>query len=72
MKVGDLIKVTSCEGGHGCGCFFCYNESTGIGIVLTHLNEEGVKHSDGYWSAIFDVGEWRIYGTEAEVINESR
>lgn len=77
IKPGDLIKATSncCEKKYGvfdCPCFFCVSESSGVGVVIERLNREGVKHSSGYWSVIFDVGLWRVYGFEAEVISESR
>ena len=80
MKAGDLIKVVGGMSPSGetrtcpedCFCFFCAHNSSRIGIVIERLNEEGVKHSSGYWSVMFDVGEWRVYGTEAEVISESR
>ena len=74
MKIGDLVKVSNntCEGGHGCGCWFCYNESSALGIVVEHLNEKGVRHSGGYWAVMFKAGEWRLYGTEIEVISENR
>jgi len=84
MKVGDLVKVAdnACEGGHGCGCWFCYNDSSGIGVVVSRLGgaalalatiapEHAVKHG-GYWSVLFDAGEWRLYGKEFEVIGEGR
>jgi hypothetical protein len=73
VKVGDLVKVadSACEGGHGCGCWFCFHQSSRIGVVLKHLNKKVVKHSKGYWSVMFDVGEWRLYGSEMEIINES-
>ena len=77
IKPGDLIKAVAncCEKEYGvfdCPCFFCAHGSSGIGIVVERLNKEGVKHSSGYWSAIFDVGFWRVYGNEVEVISESR
>ena len=75
MKVGDLIKAVgsdSCSNDPDCFCFFCAHESNRVGIVIERLNEKGVNHSAGYWSIMFDVGEWRLYGAEAEVISESR
>jgi len=33
------------------------------------MDETGINHSAGYWEILFDVGEWRLYGAEAEVIN---
>ena len=74
MKIGDLIRAIDphCHGGPDCFCFFCSHDSNRIGIVLERLNETNVNHSAGYWEILFDVGEWRLYGVEAEVISESR
>jgi hypothetical protein len=74
MKVGDLIKAVDshCDNAPWCSCFFCAHESSRIGIVIERLNEANVNHSAGYWEIMFDVGEWRLYGSEAEVISESR
>jgi hypothetical protein len=75
MKVGDLIRAKGwrrCRQEDDCFCFFCAHESNRIGLVIERLNEEGVNHSAGYWEIMFDVGEWRLYGAEAEVISESR
>ena len=80
MKVGDLVRASdddcnSCtldtDGNllSDCWCFFCAQDSSRIGVVVAQLNEEGVRHSGGYWSIMFDVGEWRLYGTEAEVLS---
>jgi hypothetical protein len=73
VKVGDLVKVTDkgCETHEpqSCICWFCYNESNGYGIILEKLS---VGDGLGYWSIMFDVGEWRLYGSEMKVINESR
>ena len=81
MKVGDLIKVspTACDGttdnGLDCGCWFCYYDSNKMGIILKCLKGASrfttIPPSDGYWSVMFDVGEWRLYGTEMEIISES-
>ena len=74
MKVGDLVKVAgnACEGGHGCGCWFCYNDSNGVGVVVERLNEKGVQHSGGYWAVMFEAGEWRLYGAEIELLSETQ
>ena len=72
MKVGDLIKVTpeTCSSIKiSCFCFFCAHESNRIGLVIERLNEANVNHSAGYWEIMFDVGEWRLYGSEVEVIS---
>ena len=70
MKVGDLVSVLefACEGGHGCGCWFCYHNSSKVGIALEKLSE-GIGNS--YWRILFDAGEWRLYSKELEVINET-
>mgnify|MGYP003628007360 CR=1 FL=1 len=75
MKVGDLIVANGsshCRQEDDCFCFFCTHESSRIGVVIERLNEANVNHSAGYWEIMFDVGEWRLYGSEAEVISESR
>ena len=84
MKVGDLIRVSQSVGMYShcpassdfkkeeCGCWFCCNDSNGIGIVVDRLSEEEVHHSNGYWVVMFDAGEWRLYGREMEVICENR
>lgn len=72
MKVGDLIiarELQGCMKDPDCFCFFCENDSSRVGLVLREIGPR-VKHSEGYWLAMFDVGEWRLYGTEAEVISE--
>ena len=72
MKAGDLIRAVDshCNYDPNCFCFFCAHESSRIGLVIERLNEANVNHSAGYWEVLFDVGEWRLYGSEAEVINE--
>ena len=83
MKIGDLIKVVddTCENGHWCGCWFCSHNSSRIGVIikkhgkstgpLTAVFEEVPTSVGGYWSVLFDAGEWRLYGKEMEVIGES-
>jgi hypothetical protein len=73
MKVGDLVRtdMKSCKNDPDCFCFFCMHKSNGMGLILEQLGL-GVKHSGGYWSVEFDVGAWRLYGNEMEVISESR
>lgn len=70
MKVGDLIYAVDnhCTSDESCWCFFCAHQSSRVGIVVERLNETGVNHSAGYWSVMFDVGDWRLYGCEMEVI----
>ena len=84
MKVGDLVKVddNACEGGHVCGCWFCSNDSSRVGVIVTRLGKtrdplgtiapEAASFHGGYWSVLFDAGEWRLYGKEMEVISEIR
>ena len=82
MKVGDLVKVvdSTCENGHWCGCWFCSNNSSRIGVIvrkhgvnkgpLTAVYEEVPSSTGGYWSVLFNAGEWRLYGKEMKLINE--
>lgn len=86
MKVGDLVHVVdlddTCYSGHWCGCWFCSQNSSRTGVIIKKISPDGdplgtiapgasIKFK-GYWSVLFDVGEWRCYGSELEVINESR
>ena len=92
MKVGDLVKVSKCDNddptyegtlpsNDKCGCWFCSNGSSRIGVIVRKLGSRrdplgtidpsaAVKFG-GYWSVLFDAGEWRLYGKEMEMINES-
>ena len=86
MKVGDLVHAIddnqSCYSGHWCGCWFCSNNSSRIGVVIKKLGPRrdpmgnvappAAKKWGGYWTVMFDAGEWRLYGKEVEVINEGR
>ena len=86
MKVGDLVRAIedtdACWTGKWCGCWFCSNNSTRIGVVIKKLgvrrdpmgniSPPSAKRWGGYWSVLFDVGVWRLYGKELETINESR
>ena len=82
MKVGDLVMAgtDTCESGHQCGCWFCSNGSSRIGmIVRKHKKDSGpltvvARHDPpgGYWSVLFDAGECNLYGLEMKVISESR
>jgi len=73
VKVGDLVKVTNqtCgpAGPQDCGCWFCWNDSSGIGVIVTRLNGEDLQHSGGYWAVLFDAGEWRLYGIEMNILS---
>ena len=81
MKVGDLVRVldldNTCtpnrEGTGYCGCWFCSSKSTRQGIIIKRLSAGvGIGSEKGYWSVVFDAGEWRVYGTEMELVSESR
>ena len=74
MKVGDLVKVVECPPYYSssstneeCECFFCFYESSRIGIV-----KEQDEHRRGcqMWIVQFDCGEWELSNDEAEVISE--
>jgi len=74
MKVGDLVKIPdtrtrACD--EDCGCWFCWNHSSGYGVLIKKLSENDHSGSQ-YWSVAFDCGMWRLYQSEVEVINESR
>lgn len=70
MKSGDMIRATaSCEKDPSCYCFFCARQCSRIGLIIERLSAVDTDHSDGYWSVMFDAGEWRLYGTDMEVIN---
>ena len=68
MKIGDLVKTTEAPCYRDCSCWFCYNKSTRQGIVLEKLSC-GLEGA-GYWAVLFDAGEWRLYGSELEVISD--
>lgn len=82
MKIGDLVMSvdSTCRSGHRCGCWFCSNNSSRIGmIVRKHKKDSGpltviMPHDPpgGYWSVLFDAGEKSLYGQEMKVISESR
>jgi len=64
MKIGDLVKVKKCSSVVRCSCFFCSGNSNCIGVVLApaELN---------MWHVMFDIGEWEVYESEAEIIGKS-
>jgi len=74
MKVGDLVRVSSCpDPGYdnfACECFFCSGKSNRIGVVL------GLEPRNS-WYVMFDCGSWLIHAEEeangkVEVLNKSR
>jgi hypothetical protein len=81
MKVGDLVRSVdnTCEDGHWCGCWFCSNNSSRLGIIIKKLSPRrdplgtiaptAAAKFDGYWSVLFDAGVWRLYGLEMEVVS---
>jgi len=71
MKVGDLIRAINppgCSLYQQCSCWFCYNDSTRMGIILEKLSCGA--NGKGYWEILFDAGRWRLYGSEIKVIPE--
>ena len=81
MKVGDLIKVGGCLTDEPCPCFFCYQQSSRLGIVIKHVRGLNIHGSDEqWWHVQFDCGEWFVscrdialgHKGDIEVINESR
>ena len=63
VGIGDLVSVDRCIGSIAeCGCFFCSGASNCIGFVLgpAELN---------MWHVMFDIGEWKCYDHELELIN---
>jgi hypothetical protein len=60
MKIGDLIKVKSCDSfpeSHPlysiCECFFCSGRSNRVGLITGHAPRNS-------WRVMFDCGDWRI------------
>ena len=87
MKLGDLVKVKECFpelerhwDREPCGCFFCHNESTRIGVVMKRHAHE-VDDDDEvvleYWDVLFDCGMWQVYRSdfscgEVVVVSEAK
>jgi len=75
MKIGDLIKVPPCTNargtapGHPCGCIFCANNSTRIGLVINNDSRTFIK--PGHLEVKFDIGVWSLTPDEVEIISES-
>ena len=86
MKVGDLVHVidddNGCYSGQWCGCSFCNNNSSRIGVIikklgvrrdpLGNIHPPAATKFGGYWTVLFDFGDWRLYGIELEVISKNR
>ena len=78
----DPTCAGTLPGNDECGCWFCSHNSTRMGIIVKKLGPRRdplgtiAPHAapafGGYWSVLFDAGEWRLYGKELEVISESR
>ena len=62
VGIGDLVRVAQCGSQIPCGCFFCSGDSNCIGFVLApaELN---------MWHVMFDIGEWKCYDHELEIIS---
>ena len=75
MKVGDLIKVPPCTNAkgnppyHPCGCIFCDNNSTRVGIVISNTSRAYIN--PGHLEVKFDIGIWSLTPDEVEIISES-
>lgn len=69
MKIGDLVKVANCPpyANGECECFFCFYESSRIGIVK---KQDEYRRGCQMWIVQFDCGEWDLSNDEAEVISE--
>jgi hypothetical protein len=74
VKVGDLVKVRSCQQSGWsdfiCECFFCSGKSNRVGVILGPAPRNS-------WHVMFDCGSWILDDFEearggVEVINKSR
>ena len=65
MKAGDLVRTPKCGDIIDCECFFCYHNSSCVGLVI----KRGGLHR---WVVLFDAGEWELADFEVDVINESK
>jgi len=66
VEIGDLVQVKKCTDiieCRNCGCFFCYYDSSCVGLVMGPA-------TFNRWVVLFDCGEWELADDEAEVINE--
>ena len=88
MKVGDLVEIKTSERLEctkrlehhhpppgKCLCWFCYNNSSGVGTVLeqcppTHIDPDGLYIHSLEWIVLFDAGTYEVYESEVKVINE--
>ena len=83
MKVGDLVRIPTCTNELGelpglpCTCFFCWGESSRIGVVTDVKNSQSSGWRRKY-EAMFDIGPWTFSEREIqdptliEVKSESR
>jgi len=86
MKVGDLVKVRAesrknCLPKYAgtdmeCMCWFCFNNSSGVGMILDHgacsIDKDGLRQDTLEWIILFDAGVFAAYDREIKVISESR
>ena len=63
MKIGDLVKMPDCPPPKlgKCPCFFCFHESSRIGVVTGHF----VDGREYVWNVHFTgAGPWEILDSE--------
>jgi hypothetical protein len=74
MKVGDLVRIPVCTNardempGHPCTCFFCYGNSSRIGVVTDVKNPQSSGWRRKY-EAMFDIGPWTF--SEREILDHT-
>ena len=49
---------------HKCGCWFCANNSNGIGVIIAPADHN-------QWYVMFDIGEYPMLAHEVETISEA-
>ena len=75
MKVGDLVRIPRPDSRRwpcpedDCRCWFCCNNSNGFGVVIEELGSNH-PYAVKYWRVQFDAGEWDLWTTEVEMVNE--
>jgi hypothetical protein len=87
VRVGDLVMIKlesrlECmnslpsPGNPGkCPCWFCHNNSSGIGTVIEecpdiYVNADGLHVHSMEWVVNFDAGIYEVYENEVEILNE--